>query len=644
MTAPYGSWPSPISAADIARGGHPVGGGCFVGDEVWWVEVRPDESGRNAIRRAGTGCEPEDVLPVPWNARTRVHEYGGGSWTVVGDRELVFAEFTDQRLYRLSPGAGPVPLTPADLGMRFAELTELGPGLPGPGLLCVRETHDEDGVHRDICTVPLDGSAAADATAIRSVVSGSQFLAAPCLSPNGERLAWIAWDHPQMPWDGTELRVGTLDPTGRCAGWSTLLGSTTESVLQPHWRDDQTLFAISDRTGWWNLYQVPLEGALTPLCPAAADFGGPMWMLGSRWYAPLDATRLLTVRTHGSSTLAVLDLGSGELHDLDTGMSAITLGPVRADQVLIGCGSPQLPAGLRCLELDTGELLDVRLSVDELPDPAYLPEVEARTFGADRDVHCFVYAPRHPDAVAPPAELPPYVAFVHGGPTAHVPPLLNPMYAYFTSRGIGVVDVNYGGSSGYGRAYRERLRGQWGVVDVEDTVAAVLALADAGLADRDRLAIRGKSAGGWTVLAALTGTDVFACGASWFGVAELKDFVAQTHDFESRYIDGLIGPLPEAEALYDERAPLNHADGLACPVLLVQGLDDPVVPPAQSERFRDALVSQGIPHAYLAYAGESHGLRRAESIVSALEAELSFYGQVMSFTPPGVPMLELWRR
>jgi dipeptidyl aminopeptidase/acylaminoacyl peptidase len=301
--------------------------------------------------------------------------------------------------------------------------------------------------------------------------------------------------------------------------------------------------------------------------------------------------------------------------------------------------------GLRVLDLDTGGASDVRLSTDRLPDASVLPDGKLRTFPGPggRPVHAVVYPPRNPDFAAPRDELPPYVALVHGGPTAHVQPEASTQVAFFTSRGIGVVDVNYGGSTGYGRAYRDRLRGQWGIVDVEDTVAAVLGLADAGIADRRRLAIQGGSAGGWTVLSALTTTDVFACGVSYFGVAELLQFAQETHDFESHYLDSLIGPLPEAGALYDQRAPVNNVEGLSCPVLLLQGLDDPVVPPSQAERFIAALRRKRLPYGYRAYPGESHGFRRAETIVDALEAELSFYGQVLGFDPPGIPVLELHR-
>ncbi|HEY8302917.1 MAG TPA: prolyl oligopeptidase family serine peptidase [Jatrophihabitans sp.] len=645
--APYGTWTSPFEAAGVVGGMHPAGAGRFVADDIWWLESRPGENGRFAIRRAAG-----DVLAPPWNARTRVHEYGGGAWTATPDGLVVFTEFTDQRLYRLDePGGEPVPLTPEPpqpAAWRYAELQFLRVG----EVWCVRERHAEDGsVTRDIVAVPIDGSAADDPAKIRSVVGGSHFLAYPRISPDGRRLAWIAWEHPQMPWDGTELRVADLQDDGTCGPHRTLLGAIDESILQPEWRDAETLYAISDVSGFWNLYTIGLDGLdAVAVAPVDADLGGPMWQLGSNWYRILDDGRLLTVRTFGDDILAVLDPATGKYDDIDLGnISSVTLGAVDGDRVLLGTGGSRTVAGSRLLDLGSRELTDVRLALDEAPDPAYLPEarlmtVEGGPANDGREVHVIVYPPHNPDFVAPEGELAPFVALVHGGPTGQAEPTVVHavgLIGYFTSRGIGVVDVNYGGSTGYGREYRNRLRGQWGVVDVQDTVAAVRGLADAGIADPARLGIEGGSAGGWTVLAALTTSDAFACGVSLFGVAELTNFVKDTHDFESRYVDGLVGPLPEAADLYEERAPLNHVDGLSCPVLLLQGLDDPIVPPSQAELFRDALQSKGIPHAYRPYEGESHGFRKRETLIDVYESSLSFYGQVFGFEPPGVPKLVL---
>ena len=636
--APFGSWTSPLTAADVAAGSHPVSGGRYVGGEIWWAELRGAEGGRYGIFRTGADGEPEAVLPAPWNARSRVHEYGGGAWTATDDGDLVFVEFSDQRIHLLKRGAEPAPLTPEDARDRFGDLR-----VSGGRVVAVRERHEDGGVSRDIVLVPLDGTAAADPDAVVSVVGGSDFLAYPRFSPDGRRLAWIAWNHPQMPWDGTELRVGELDGD-RVGEWRTLLGGVAESVLQPEWDGGGRLHAVTDRSGWWNLVRVDLDGLVTPLLEQERETGGPLWNLGRDWYLPLAGGDLALVSTLGADRLEVLPAGGGEVRILDLPLTTIELLDAAPGRLLVDGGSAAMVGGARELDLATGQLRDVRLDYDALPDAGLLPLAEERTFrGAEREVHAIVYPPRNPRFTAPDGELPPFVAFVHGGPTTRTTASVNLVFAYYTSRGIGVVDVNYGGSTGYGREYRERLNGQWGVVDVEDVVTAVRGLAEAGLADPERLGIEGGSAGGWTVLSALTRTDVFACGVSLYGVADLTALAEDTHDFEARYTDGLVGPLPEAQALYDARSPLTHVDGLDCPVLLLQGLDDLVVPPAQSERFRDGLVRKGIPHAYLAFEGESHGFRKVETRIRAREAALSFYGQVFGFEPAGVPVLELWR-
>jgi dipeptidyl aminopeptidase/acylaminoacyl peptidase len=656
MTIPYGAWPSPITAADRASGSLLLAFPDTVAGsgEVWWSESRPDEEGRQVIVRAGVDGQGEDLLPAPWNARTRVHEYGGRSWLPVpapdstaGKAEpgegaaLVFANFGDQRLYRLDPGARePVPITPepaVPAAERYADYT-LAPG--GTEIWCVRESHRPGGaVGRALVAVRLDGRGEP-----RVLLRDGHFLAHPRISPDGRQLAYLTWAHPRMPWDGTELRVVDLAADGSPGEPRTVLGGPAESVLQPEWAATGTLYAISDRSGWWNLYAVPAAGGQPrPLCPRAEEFGGPLWQLGMSWYVPLADGRI-AVR-HGTDTQAVglLDPDNGTVVDLDlpyTAWSSLSGGGSTLTGVAASpAGGPQL---LR-VDTETGKWEVLRHAVDTLPDPAYLPVPRSQVVPGPggRDVHVHVYPPTHPTARAPEGERPPYLVHIHGGPTSQSLAALSLGIAYFTSRGIGVVEVNYGGSTGYGRRYRERLRGQWGVVDVQDAVAAALALAQAGEADRDRLAITGGSAGGWTTLAALVGTDVFACGVSYFGVAELERFAEETHDFESRYLDGLVGPLPQARDRYVERAPLTHVEDLSCPVLLLQGAEDKVVPPSQAEMFAAALARKRIPHAYLLFEGEGHGFRRAESLIMAAEAELSFYGQVFGFDPPGVPRLEL---
>jgi len=642
---PYGAWPSPISAEDVARAGEWLDFVAARDGTVWWSQLRPAEGGRLVVLRRDPDGSTREVVPAGWNARTRVHEYGGLAWLPVEDA-LVTSAWEDQRLYRLAPGAEPAPLTPepeVPAGWRYAEPV-LSPD--GTEAWCVRETHAAGKpVRHDIVAVPLDGSAAADPGAVRVLAGGSDFLAHPRPSPDGRHLAWVAWDHPRMPWDGSELRVAEVRADGSTGEPRTLLGGPEESAFQPEWAGEDALYAVSDRSGWWNLYRVGLEGGEpVALCPREEEFGAPMWELGYATYAVLPDGRLAVLHGTDDIALGLLDPATGFLADLDLPYTSWQP-TLRADgATVVGvAASPTRAASVVSVDTGTGHATEVHAALPTSPDPAYLPVPRAETLpGPDgREVHAWVYPPRNGDVRAPGGERPPYVVFVHGGPTAQVHSGLDVEKAFFTSRGIGVVDVNYGGSTGYGRGYRERLRRQWGVVDVQDCIAAARALVDRGEADGDRIAIRGGSAGGWTTLAALTGSDFFAAGTSYYGGAELLRFAEDTHDFESRYLDGLVGELPADREVYRERAPLSHVDGLSCPVLLLQGLEDEVVPPSQAEMFRDALAAKGLPHAYLTFAGEQHGFRKAESTVTALQAELSFYGQVFGFDPPGVPRLDL---
>jgi dipeptidyl aminopeptidase/acylaminoacyl peptidase len=666
-THAYGEWPSPIVAADVARAQVGLSFPTVDANGVWWQESRPAEGGRLAIV-----CQPPDgtsryTLPLPWNARTRVHEYGGKSYITLPDGFL-FANFGDQRLYRCritgsAVAPEPEPLTPSPtdaLADRYADYV-LSP--TGDEIWCVRERHADGKVSRAIVAIPLDGSAAGDPDAIRVLVSGSSdFYAYPVPSPDGSRLAWISWDHPRMPWDGSELRVAEL---GAGPGeYQVVMGGDSESVIAPVWRDDRSLYVISDRSGWWNLYLVDLAEAPKSLCPREEEFAAPLWQLGMSPYVVLADGRIAAVHGTGEPRLGVLDPATGQLTDLDLPYSLFSLSLSAAGQTVVTvAGGPAQPSAVIAVDIPASgpaaQVRELSRSASELPDPAYLPVPHAAqlTGPSGSVVHALVYPPSNPAFRGPDSERPPYIVWVHGGPTSHVSPRLDLEKAFFTSRGIGIIDVNYGGSSGYGRAYRERLRGQWGVVDVADVMSAALALAENGEADGKRLGIRGGSAGGWTALAAVTsgvglarevggtpedGTGgVFAAAASYFGVSDLRGFAEQTHDFESRYLDGLIGPLPESEALYAERAPVGHVSDATCPVLLLQGLDDPIVPPAQAESIAADLAARGIPHAYIAFPGESHGFRKAENIVTSLEAELSFYGEIMGFIPPGVPPVEL---
>jgi len=682
---PFGEWPSPILAADVARGRLRLSYPIVVGGEVWWQEGRPEEGGRVTVAHRAAGGKLTDLVPAPWNARTRVHEYGGLSYLPVprasvrpagsGGRAprghaIVFANYADQRLYvagadadgKQAPHAITPDLVTGDGGTRVAGLDPTGLRFADFALSpdrrevwCVQERHSAGKVTRSIVAVPLDGSAAGDPAAIRQLVTGADFFAFPTPSPDGKLLAWICWNHPHMPWDGTELRVAPVTPGGE-AGQETVgsgrlvKGGLRESVLAPAWRDNTSLYVVTDWTGWWNIYQVGLAGEPPQaLYPAEEEFAGPLWQLGGRPFARLGDGRLAVVHGRGGLRLGVLDPDTSELTDLDL-PPVSEFGPaLSADGTSVAAlaGGPLHPLSVVLVDTAASRLEVLRAEVGDGPDEAYLPvprpvEVEGR-YG--RVVHALVYPPTSPDATGPEGQRPPYVVWVHGGPTGHVVGLLDIEKAYFTSRGIGIIDVNYGGSTGYGRLYRERLRRQWGVVDVEDAVAAARSLAEAGEADPARLAIRGGSAGGWTALAAVTtgtaGGAVFSAATSYYGVSDLRGFATHTHDFESRYLDGLIGPLPGFEAVYAERAPVGHVTDATCPILLLQGLDDPVVPPEQSESIAKDLAAHGTPHAYIAFEGESHGFRSAEAIATSLEAELSFYGQILGFTPPGVPAVKL---
>jgi dipeptidyl aminopeptidase/acylaminoacyl peptidase len=494
-----------------------------------------------------------------------------------------------------------------------------------------------------VAAVPLDGSAEQDLGAVRELTDDRhQFVTGPRLSPDGRRAAWLAWDHPRMPWDGTELMLADVAADGTLHGARSAAGGTDESIAQVDWAADGSLLYSSDRTGWWNLYR---DGR--PLCRREEEFGGPLWKIGRRWFAPLADGLIAVVHGRGATALGILDPETGEV--VDTAGPWTEFAPnlaANGSRVLGIAASPR--SAYEVVELDAGtrQARVIGDAHDDPVDPAYYPEPQIRTFTgpAGREIHAHIYPPHHPACVAPGDELPPYVVWAHGGPTDRAPLVLDLQIAYFTSRGIGVAEVNYGGSTGHGRAYRNRLREQWGVVDVEDCAAVALALADEGTADRDRLAIRGGSAGGWTAAASLTSTDVYACGTILYPILDLAGWSAEgTHDFESQYLETLVGPFADVPGRYAERSPTEHADRITAPFLLLQGLDDVVCPPAQCERFLARMEMEGrrVPHAYIAFEGEGHGFRRADTMVRVLESELSLYAQVFGLNPAGIPTLEL---
>ena len=630
--APYGSWSSPITLELAATEGG-VGFSYLDADErgVYWLEGRPNEQGRAALVFCPYGGTPADVVPAGFNVRTRVHEYGGGAWFRHGD--VIFcSSFDDSRLYRIDGrGADPQAITPEPPephALRYAD----GRVFAGGRLIvCVRESHGEGEPRNELVVLPTDGSAAPHV-----IATGRDFYAAPRPSPDGQCLAWIAWDHPHMPFEGTDLCVGDLAPDGSISNSRRVAGSESESIFQPEWGDDGSLYFVSDRTGWSNLY-VERGGEVHQLTEEEAELGYPQWVFDLTRYAFLPDGRIACVFTREAiDGLELLDPASGKLERVQlpyTTFSAPSL-VTHGGKLFFPAASPTEPTAVVELDVGTGETNVLRRSSELALDPRYVSTAASISFeGAGGTSHGFYYAPTNPEYEGPPGELPPLLVAVHGGPTAHVNTALDLHTQVFTSRGIAVVDLNYGGSTGYGREYRDRLRGCWGEVDVEDSAAAVRHLAERGDIDPARVEITGGSAGGYTTLLALAVRDEFAAGTSYYGVADLVTFHEDTHKFESHYDEYLIGPWPEAIDLYRERSPVNHADSISHPLLLLQGLDDKVVPPAQSEVIVDALQERGIPYAYIAFAGEGHGFRKAENAQSAFEAHLSFLGQVFGFQP-----------
>jgi dipeptidyl aminopeptidase/acylaminoacyl peptidase len=595
----------------------------WIGEEgsVWWLERRPANGGRTTLVRDGA-----DVTAPELNVRTRVHEYGGGAWLLHGETAFL-SRFEDQRLLRLDPGAEPRPITPEPPepgAIRYAD----GRATPDGGLVvCVRETHDGGGEPRnELVAVPALGEEEP-----RLLASGRDFYSYPRISPDGTRLCWTCWDHPDMPWDGTELWLAPLDDPDAAR---LVAGGRGESIWQPEWSPDGRLHFVSDRGGFWNLWREEEQ-----LTFEEAELGYPQWLFGGSTYAFLDGGDVACLRVDRAvERLCLVRGGEGAVEDLDLRYTTCGYPFVRArgDRVVLVAGSPQAETAV--VEWTPGEgARSVSRSHGRALPEGWAPEPRAIEFqsAGGRTAHAFFYPPAGPGLEPPAGERPPVIVQSHGGPTSHSPPLLDLEIAFWTSRGIGVVDVNYGGSTGFGREYRERLRGTWGIVDVEDCVAAAAHLAREGAADGERLAIHGGSAGGYTTLCALAFHDEFGAGASYYGVADAETLAADTHKFESRYLDGLIGPWPEAAATYRERSPIHFADRIRAPVILFQGLEDEVVPPSQAETMVAALAANGVPHAYLAFPGEQHGFRRAETVIRCLEAELSFLAQVFGFEPAG---------
>lgn len=620
----YGSWKSPITSDLIVAGTVRLGQVEVDGDDIYWLEGRASEKGRNVIVKRTADGKTVDLTPAPFNARTRVHEYGGGSY-VVSDGKVFFSNFADQRLYGFPANAEPVAVTP-ETELRYADgfVDRLR-----NRIICVREDHTvaEREPTNTIVSIELSGG---EQTIL---VSGNDFYSSPRLSPDGSRLAWIQWNHPNMPWDGSELWVADIQADGSPVNKTLVAGGVRESIFQPEWSPDGRLHFVSDRSGWWNLYRWR-EGEIESLCEKAAEFGLPQWVFGMSTYGFVSARQVAcTYIENGFSRLALLDTETKRLKTIETPFTLIEGIRAAAGKVVFIAGSPAEPTCIVSFNPETSRFEKLCSSSDATIDPGYISVPQAVEFPTADNLtaHGFFYPPQNLDFAATEGEKPPLLVMIHGGPTAATSPTLRLGIQYWTSKGIAVLDVNYGGSTGYGRAYRERLNGNWGIVDVDDCVNGARSLAEQGVVDGNRLAITGGSAGGYTVLCALAFRDVFKAGASHYGVTDLEALEFDTHKFESRYTHGLVAPYPERADLYRERSPIYHTDKLSAPVIFFQGLEDKIVPPNQAEMMVESLRKKKLPVAYVAFEGEQHGFRQAANIKRALDGELYFYSRIFGF-------------
>jgi dipeptidyl aminopeptidase/acylaminoacyl peptidase len=628
-TSPYGSWKSPITSDLIVLETVRLEQICLDGPDIYWIENRPSEEGRYVIVRYSPDGQITDITPPAFNARTRVHEYGGGSYTVA-DGVVYFSNFTDQSVYCQVPGSGPQPITQgADL--RYADFVI---DSRRKCMICVCEDHTDTQREPVNTLVRIDLDFDHESSVL---VSGNDFYSSPRLSSDGSHLAWLSWNHPNMPWDGTGLWVGEIKKDGSLGHTELIAGGTEESIFQPEWSPDGTLYFISDRNGWWNLYRWSEKG-IRQVCPIEAEFGLPQWVFGLSTYSFESANRIIcTYTSQGAWHLAGIDTLACSLKNIDTPYTSIGYVKAAPGCVLFTGGSSIEPISIVRLNIasETTKILrrssKVEIGIDI--DAGYISRPLAVEFPTDKGLRAngFFYAQKNPDFTAPPDERPPLLVMSHGGPTSFTSDTLNLMVQYWTSRGFAVLDVNYGGSTGYGRAYRERLNGQWGIVDVNDCINGARYFVERGMVDGNRLVIKGGSAGGYTVLCALTFHDVFKAGASYYGVSDPEALVLDTHKFESHYLDRLIGPYYKGSELYHERSPVKYSDNLSCPVIFFQGLEDRIVLPDQMYMMVDSLRIKGVPVAYVLFEGEQHGFRRARSIKRSLDAELYFYSKVFGF-------------
>lgn len=629
--APYGSWASPITADVLLKStvhmrNHMLR---WDGDNLYWSELRPSEGGRIVVCRRAADGTLGDVTPREFNARSRVHEYGGGHYAVK-DGSVYFTNYADQRLYRQDDGGSPRAITP-DADIRHADMVvDSARGL----VFAVREDHTTGAAEAVNTLVAIDVEGRRETI---TVASGNDFYSSPKLSHDGSRLAWQTWNHPDMPWDRSEVWIGELDRDGRVKSSRKIAGSENESVLQPEWSPLGELYFVSDRNDWWNIYRARGEGD-EPVCRRDAEFGGPQWVFGQRYYDFAGPDELVCVfNAAGGSKLGVIDLNSGRMNQIELLYTSLHNVQVSGRKVAVYGASATLAERVLLIDLDTHAQEVVKVSNAAHIEPGYFSIPKPIEFPTEHGLiaHATYYPPRNQDYQAPPDEKPPLVVHCHGGPTGSGGPTYPFEYQYWTSRGFALVDVDYGGSSGYGRAYRQRLNGQWGVVDVDDCINAARHLVDQGLADGERVSITGGSAGGYTVLLSLTKRDFYNAGASHYGIGDLVLFIRETHKFESHYCDLLIGRYPQAADIYHDRSAIYFADNLKCPVILFQGLEDKVVPPSQAETFVTVCRRDRLPYAYVPFEGEQHGFRREKNIRRAFEGELYFLSRIFGFEPAG---------
>ncbi|MBX9686880.1 MAG: S9 family peptidase [Candidatus Obscuribacterales bacterium] len=623
-TKPYGTWTSPISAEMLVSKAVKLGQTFIDKDRCYWLETRPSEKGRSVLVAADHSGKIEDISPQDYNLRTAVHEYGGGA-AIIADGKVFFSNFHDHRVYEQTLGSKSArPLTKEGVS-RYADFCF---DAKRNRLILIREDHADDPAEplNFLEVLSLEGN-----TESEMLLAGSDFFSSPRISPDGRLLAWLTWKHPDMPWDESKLWTGNLGNDGSLSNIQHVAGGKGESVAQPEWGPDGTLYFASDRNGWWNLH-ASYSGLVEPLVEMQAEFAYPHWVFGLSNYCILPDNKIICSYTrNGFWQLSEFDPDSRVLTDIDTPYKDISYLRACGNKIVFRAGAADRFAEIVSMDLESKELKVLRTSNACSINSKYFSEAEAIEFPSSKgQAYAFFYEAKNPDFAAPSGNLPPLIVKSHGGPTSACSSTLELGIQYWTSRGFSVVDVNYGGSSGFGREYRERLSGNWGIVDVDDCVSAVKYLTEAGKIDPHKVAITGGSAGGYTTLCALTfQSDFFAVGASYYGVSDLSSLATDTHKFESRYLDGLIGPYPERKDLYEERSPLQHADKINCPIIFLQGLEDKVVPPSQSEAMVEALKTKKIPVCYLSFEGEQHGFRKADTIKSSIEAELSFFCKVM---------------